>query len=132
MHSSVCGVDSQKWDPESSCVSNLGSSWKILLRKGYAILSSHQPCVRVPFSHGLTYGVGLSRVSVTSQFMSFTHFPVGLFVVFFRISRNSLYIMEINPYSVIPVTIIFLSSWSFSFGLCMGKKTTISKRILFL
>lgn len=35
------------------------------------------------------------------------HFPTGLLVFLFRISRSSLYIMGINPYSMTWVTIIF-------------------------
>ena len=44
------------------------------------------------------------------QFMSFSHFLIGLFIFLGLSCMNFLYILEINPLSVVSVAIIFSHS----------------------
>ena len=52
-----------------------------------------------------------------SRFRSFTHFLIGLFVFLLLSCMNCLYILEINPLSVVSFAVVFPHSESYLFSL---------------
>ena len=62
----------------------------------------------------------LSAISMSLEtylFRSFSHFLIGLFVFLALSYMSCLYILEINPLSVVSFAFIFLPFWGFSFHL---------------